>query len=65
MVARAGAGSHPEPMFTSEGKDTMTFTVRWWLTAGQDTRRWAWYHLNAQMCAMDTRTIHGPEVRDA
>jgi hypothetical protein len=38
------------------------FQARWWLTAGQDTRRWAFYTLGAQMCAMDTGNVYGPVV---
>lgn len=37
--------------------------MAWWSTAGQDTRRWAFYHLGAQMRRQDTGDIHGPETR--
>lgn len=30
----------------------------------QDTRRWAFYSLGAQMCAQDTGRVHGPREAD-
>jgi hypothetical protein len=38
----------------------MSWHATAWATRGADTRRWAWFNIGCQMCAIDTGWMHGP-----